>query len=71
MLRAMAGMEILEVVNHRNPLGLGSPEKVILDRIRAAETSVPILENAEKQQALLVSKGDLDWAFESMGIPIL
>jgi hypothetical protein len=48
MLRAMAGMKILEVVNHRNPLGLGSPEEVILDRIRTAETSVPILKNAEK-----------------------
>ncbi len=71
MFCTMAGMEILEVIDHRNPLGLGSPEEVILDWIRTAERSVPILKNAKTEQALLVSKGDLDWAFESMGIPIL
>jgi hypothetical protein len=40
LLSTVGGGEILQVVHHRDPLGLGSPEEVVLDRVRASTRSV-------------------------------
>jgi hypothetical protein len=40
VLSAMAGAEVLQIVNDRNTLGFGGAQEVVLDRICAATRSM-------------------------------
>lgn len=70
----MAGFEILQVIDDGDSLGFDSSEKIILDWVRTLNWSVSGYPHERKNRLpalILVTKGDLDGALESMGIPIV
>ena len=53
MLCAMAGSEVLQVVDNWNTLGFRSPEKILLDRVRAENVSYSLMAKATELDTLL------------------
>ena len=69
LLRTVASPEILQIVNHRDPLGLSGPEEVVLDRVHACQRSASAAQNQAEDS--LVAKRDLDGPLKPVSVAVV